>query len=238
LDKLARQLNGRLLVIDEAYVDFARSHALPLLKRHPNVIVLRSFSKSFSLAGMRIGLCFAQRPLIEQLLKVKDSYNVSRLALSAGAAALADIGWMRRNVERIKAVRASTEVKLRQMGFEVPPSQANFVLARLPGHDLDAIAAGLRRRGILVRHFPQSFFRDSLRISIGTATEMNALFKALEPLIRHLTAARGNGAITKRARASKAATKARHATGPAPARARGDTCRPVRNANGPVEPSF
>jgi histidinol-phosphate aminotransferase len=193
LDRLARELDGRLLVIDEAYVDFAATHALALVKRHPNVAVLRSFSKSFSLAGMRVGLCFAQPPVIEQLLKVKDSYNLSRVAVSAGAAALADIEWMRRNVERIKDARAMTERRLRQMGFEVPPSQANFVLARIQGHDMRAIAAGLRRRGILVRHFPQSVFHDALRISIGTPAEMEALFKALEPLLTHPRAEEGNG---------------------------------------------
>ena len=197
LDNLVQALDGRLLAIDEAYVDFATCHALSLVKRHPNVVVLRSFSKSFSLAGMRLGLCFAQPPVIEQLLKVKDSYNLSRIAVSAGAAALADIGWMRRNVEQIKRIRAMTEKRLRQIGFEVPPSQANFVLARIQGHDMGTLSAGLRRRGILVRHFPRSVFRDALRISIGTPTQMDALFKALEPLIRPVLAARGNGARGK-----------------------------------------
>jgi histidinol-phosphate aminotransferase len=195
LDNLARVLDGRLLAIDEAYVDFAASNALALVKRHPNVIVLRSFSKSFSLAGMRVGLCFAQPPVIEQLLKVKDSYNLNRLAVSAGAAALADIGWMRRNVERIKRVRALSEKRLRRLGFEVPSSQANFVLARIQGHDMATLAAALRRRGILVRHFPQSVFRDSLRISIGTPAQMNRLFKALQPLMKPVFAARTNDAL-------------------------------------------
>jgi histidinol-phosphate aminotransferase len=197
LEELARRLDSRLLAIDEAYVDFAASNALSLVKRYPNVIVLRSFSKSFSLAGMRLGLCFGQPPIIEELLKVKDSYNLNRLAVSAGAAALADIGWMRRNVERVKRVRAITEKRLRQMGFEVPPSQANFVLARIQGHDMAAVAAGLRRRGILVRHFPKSVFHDSLRISIGTPAQMDALFKALEPLVRPMLAARAYGVIGK-----------------------------------------
>jgi histidinol-phosphate aminotransferase len=200
LDKLARELDGRLLVIDEAYVDFAQSHALALVRRHRNVAVLRSFSKSFSLAGMRLGLCFAQPPVIEHLLKVKDSYNLNRLAVSAGAAALADIAWMHRNVARIKDVRAMTEKRLRQMGLEVPPSQANFVLARLPGRDMSAVAAGLRRRGILVRHFPQSVFRDALRISIGTAAEMQALFNALDAVLMTLGTADRMMAKVKRRR--------------------------------------
>jgi histidinol-phosphate aminotransferase len=197
LSNLARVLDGRLLVIDEAYVDFAASNALTLVKRHPNVVVLRSLSKSFSLAGMRVGLCFAQPPVIEQLLKVKDSYNLNRLAVTAGAAALADIGWMRRNVERIKRVRALSEKRLRRLGFEVPPSQANFVLARIQGHDMAAVAAALRRRGILVRHFPQSVFRDSLRISIGTPAQMDTLFKVLQALIKPVLAAHTNGAPGK-----------------------------------------
>jgi histidinol-phosphate aminotransferase len=190
LDALARALGPRLLVIDEAYVDFAEGNALELASRHDNVVVLRTLSKSFSLAGMRLGLAFAQPQIIEQLLKVKDSYNLNGLAIAAGAAALRDLPWMRRNVERVKRTRALTEKRLRRMGFEIPPSQANFVLARIPGHDLAPLAARLRQRGILVRHFPRSVFIDALRISIGTPAEMRQLFSALEALLKPLTDAR------------------------------------------------
>jgi histidinol-phosphate aminotransferase len=193
LDALAHALDGRILAIDEAYVDFAESNALALAKRHNNVIVLRTMSKSFSLAGMRLGVCFAQRDLIGQLQKVKDSYNLNRLAIAAGAAALGDLAWMRRNVERVKRTRELTERQLRQLGFEVPPSQANFVLARLAGHDLAPLATGLRRQGILVRHFPRSVFSDALRISIGTPAEMRALFVALESLVKPFSAVSSNG---------------------------------------------
>jgi histidinol-phosphate aminotransferase len=186
LSELAIALEGRLLVIDEAYVDFADSNALELAQQYRNVIVLRTLSKSFSLAGMRLGLCFAHPDLITQLQKVKDSYNLSRLAIAAGAAALEDIPWMRRNLERVKRTREATVKRLRAIGFEVPPSQANFILARIPDQDLGPVAAGLRRRGILVRHFPRSVFRDALRISIGTPAEMRALFEALEPLVAPL----------------------------------------------------
>jgi histidinol-phosphate aminotransferase len=203
LDNLARELDGRLLVIDEAYVDFAESNALALVRRHRNVAVLRSLSKSFSLAGMRVGLCFAQQPVIQHLLKVKDSYNLNRLAVSAGAAALADVAWMHRNAARIKDVRAMTEKRLRQMGFEVPPSQANFVLARMPGRDMGGVAAGLRRRGILVRHFPQSVLHDALRISIGTPADMQALFNALDVVLRPSRKERAKTAREKRTRAHR-----------------------------------
>jgi histidinol-phosphate aminotransferase len=184
LDAMARHLGRRLLVIDEAYVDFAESNALALVRRHRNVIVLRTLSKSFSLAGMRLGLLFAPTPIIDSLLKVKDSYNLNRVAIAAGAQALEDADWMRRNVEKVKRTRELTQDRLRAMGFEVPPSSSNFVLARQAGRDMAPVAAALRRRGILVRHFPASVFRDALRISIGTPAEMNALFKALESLIK------------------------------------------------------
>jgi histidinol-phosphate aminotransferase len=184
LATLAKRLGSRLLVIDEAYVDFADENALSLVRRHRNVVVLRTLSKSYSLAGMRLGLCFAHPAVIDALMKVKDSYNLSRVALAAGAEALRDSAWMQRNVEKVRRTRERTESRLRALGFEVPPSQANFVLARIAGRDMAPTVRGLRRAGILVRHFPTPILRDALRISIGTPAEMAALFKALAPLVR------------------------------------------------------
>jgi histidinol-phosphate aminotransferase len=195
LARLARLLEGRLLAIDEAYVDFAEENALALVRRFPNLMVLRSLSKSYSLAGMRLGLCFAHPEIIEQLGKVKDSYNLSRLAIAAGAAALDDSDWMRRNVERVKRTRAVATRRLGAMGFAVPPSSANFVLARMPGCDLGPVAAGLRQRGVLVRHFRS--WPDAIRISIGTPAEMAALYKALAPLAAALAAAPRNGRVRR-----------------------------------------
>jgi histidinol-phosphate aminotransferase len=184
LGALAKRLDGRLLVIDEAYVDFGNENALGLVRRHRNVVVLRTLSKSYSLAGMRLGLCFAHPSVIDALMKVKDSYNLSRVALAAGAEALRDDAWMRRNVAKVIRTRTRTEARLRKLGFEVPPSQANFVLARMQGRDMAPVTRGLRRAGILVRHFATPLLQDAMRISIGTPAEMNALFKALEPLLR------------------------------------------------------
>jgi len=183
LSRLARELYPRLLAIDEAYVDFAEDHGLRLLKRHDNVVILRSFSKSFSLAGARLGLCFASPPTIEMLSKIKDSYNVSRLALAAGLGALEDVAWMRRGVERIKRERERARQRLCAMGFEVAPSSANFVFARIPGRDLKPLGAALRQKGILVRHFSSPELCDGLRITIGTRDEMAALYRALESLL-------------------------------------------------------
>jgi histidinol-phosphate aminotransferase len=191
LARLARDLDGRLLAIDEAYVDFAEDNAIGLIRRLPNVIVLRSLSKSYSLAGMRLGLCFARPEIIEQLNKVKDSYNLSRVAIAAGAAALDDDVWMRRNVERVKRSRAAATARLLRLGFQVPPSNTNFVFARMPGHDLGGLVAALRERGILVRHFRA--WPDAVRISIGTPAEMAALFKVLRPLAATLASVPRNG---------------------------------------------
>jgi histidinol-phosphate aminotransferase len=198
LAKLARALRDRLLVIDEAYVDFADENALSLLRRFPNVVILRTLSKSFSLAGMRLGLCFARLPIIEQLMKVKDSYNLSRVALAAGAAALGDNAWMRRNVERVKHTREVTIVRLRKLGFEVPNSSANFVLARMAGHDLAPLVRTIRKSGILVRHFPTPMLHDAIRISIGTPREMSALFKAIAANVPHLNLNGAGPARTRR----------------------------------------
>jgi histidinol-phosphate aminotransferase len=183
LAALAERLSPRLLTIDEAYVDFADRHSMALVRKHPNVLVLRTLSKSYSLAGMRLGLCFAQPPIIEQLLKVKDSYNLNRVSQAAGAAALRHSQWAERNADKIRRTRREASDALRAIGFEVPPSSANFVLARLAGHDLSELAAHLRRQGILVRYFATPLLYDCLRISIGKPAEMKMLLKHLKRLV-------------------------------------------------------
>jgi histidinol-phosphate aminotransferase len=175
---LARQVAG-LLVVDEAYVDFARASALDLVRERDNVLVLRTFSKSFSLAGLRIGLAFGPPALIAELAKVKDSYNLNRVSIAAAVAALDDIGWMQANVRRICASRARLSDALRALGFDVPPSEANFVLARRPGRDQRATYEALKARGILVRYFDAPALRDALRITVGTDAEIDVLLAAL-----------------------------------------------------------
>jgi histidinol-phosphate aminotransferase len=175
---LARAVAG-LLVVDEAYVDFAADHALGLLGTHPNVVVLRTLSKSFSLAGLRIGLAFAHPDVIAGLRTVKDSYNVSRLTQLGAEAALADLPAMQRNVARIRTTRAALTAGLEALGFAVPPSEANFVLARRGGCSMGPVAAALAARGILVRHFAVPGLDDALRITVGTDHEVAALLAAL-----------------------------------------------------------
>jgi histidinol-phosphate aminotransferase len=182
IEELARALSG-LLVVDEAYVDFADATALPLVQRYPNVVVLRTFSKSFSLAGMRIGLGFGSPAVIEELSKVKDSYNLNRLSLVAAVAALEDCAWMERNVARIRTTRATLIERLRALGLHVLPSQANFVLARRPGRSMGEIQRALKQQGVLVRYFDTPDLHDALRITVGRDEECEALLVALKPLL-------------------------------------------------------
>ncbi|MDX2168498.1 MAG: histidinol-phosphate transaminase [Deltaproteobacteria bacterium] len=178
LDRLAREVAG-LLVIDEAYVDFAADSALRLVRQHDNLLVLRTLSKSFSLAGMRVGLAFGQPQLIDELAKVKDSYNLSRVSIAAGTAALSDADTVRAHVARVAATRARLIAGLRGLGYAVPDSQANFVLARRPGVDQRPIYDALKARKILVRYFNADGLRDALRITVGTDAEIDALLAAL-----------------------------------------------------------
>ena len=177
IERLARQVAG-VLVVDEAYVDFAASEgasAIPLVHRLDNLVVLRSFSKSFSLAGMRIGLGFASEDNIQGMMKVKDSYNLNRLSLVAATAALQDLPWMARNARRIQASRKKLASALRSLGYEVYPSHANFVMARQKARNLKPVYEELKRRMILVRYFDTPGLRDCLRITVGTRKEIQTL---------------------------------------------------------------
>lgn len=181
IETLARAVSG-VLVVDEAYVDFASSEgasAIPLIHRFDNLVVLRTFSKSFSLAGMRIGLAFACEEIIRGMLKVKDSYNVNRLSLVAATAALEDVPWMIRNAGRIQRSRKSLSGALRRLGYDVYPSHANFVLARRAGESLKAVYDELKRRRILVRYFDAPGLSDCLRITVGTSKEIRSLVEQM-----------------------------------------------------------
>jgi len=190
LSRLARRLRG-VLLIDEAYADFAGENAASLFKRHPNVLVTRSFSKSYSLAGMRVGFALGSRTLIESLMKIKDSYNLDRLAQIAAEAAFGDQRYLRRTVRRVCRTRQRLASELGRRGWKVLPSSANFVLARpVISRGTTAISSisavdvfrYLRKKKILVRHFPGKKTGQWLRISIGTDKEIDFLLKALQSL--------------------------------------------------------
>jgi len=181
IEELAQRVRG-ILVVDEAYVDFADETALPLLHQYPHVVILRSFSKSFSLAGLRLGLAFGHPELLGELLKVKDSYNVNRLSIVAAVAALEDYAWMRQTVDKIRATRARLTTALRELGYCVYASQANFVLARKKGVLQEPTYLGLKERGILVRYFSSPDLADCLRITVGTDQEIDRLLEAMTQL--------------------------------------------------------
>jgi histidinol-phosphate aminotransferase len=183
LRRLAESVPKALVVVDEAYADFADENALELAKTVPNVVVLRTLSKSYSLAGMRLGLLFGAPDVVAGIAKVKDSYNLDRLALVAGAAALRDGESMRASVAKIRKTREHLTRGLRDLGFEVLPSSANFVFARLGTAKRARETYGaLRARGILVRYFDRPLLDDGLRITVGTDGEIAALLSALGEL--------------------------------------------------------
>jgi histidinol-phosphate aminotransferase len=178
LNWLARQVKG-LLVIDEAYVDFAAASALPLMERLPNVIILRTLSKSYSLAGLRLGFAVLNAQLKDGLLKTKSIYNVGPLPAAIGAAAMADQAYHRQCVGKIVAERGRLAEALAQRAYTVWPSAANFLMVSPPGGDADAVYHSLKARRVLVRYFPTQRMRDKLRISIGTPQENDALLERL-----------------------------------------------------------
>jgi histidinol-phosphate aminotransferase len=184
VQRLMESFRG-IVVADEAYVDFAAESSLPLLASHPRLVVLRTLSKAYSLAGMRAGLAFAHEKLIREMMKVKDSYNVSCLAQVAACAALEDQEYFCTIRDKIIATRERFSRILADRGFTVLPSQANFVFAVPPrAISAEALYEGLLASGFLVRHWKTGIVSDGLRISIGTDGEMDALVRAIEVVIR------------------------------------------------------
>lgn len=184
IERLARRVSG-VLVVDEAYIDFAATEGastLPLIRHFPNLVVLRSFSKSFSLAGMRIGLAFSSEEIIAGMMKVKDSYNLNRLSLLAATSALDDLPWMIRNVRRIQQTREKLTAALASMGYRVFPSQANFVLACKKRRNLKPVYQALKEKKILVRYFDVPGLQDCLRITVGTPAEIKRLLEEIKKI--------------------------------------------------------
>jgi histidinol-phosphate aminotransferase len=186
IESLVAEHPDQLVVVDEAYVDFGAESAVPLVARHDNLLVVQTLSKSRALAGLRVGFAIGQRPLIEALERVKDSFNsypLDCLALAGAAAALEDEAWFQETRGRIVASREALARDLSALGFEVLPSLANFVFARHPRHRGAALAAKLREQNILVRHFRKPRIEDFLRITVGTADECDRLIALLRRLI-------------------------------------------------------
>jgi histidinol-phosphate aminotransferase len=184
--QLAAEHPDQLVVIDEAYVDFGAVSAVPLVARHDNLLIVQTLSKSRALAGLRVGFAIGQRPLIEALERVKDSFNsypLDSLAMAGAVAAIKDDSWFAETRARIIASRETLTRGLTDLGFEVLPSAANFVFARHPGHGGADLAARLRQHGVLVRHFQKPRIADFLRITVGTEDECARLIELVASLI-------------------------------------------------------
>lgn len=189
LRDLAQQASG-LVVVDEAYVDFAEGSALSLVQEFDNVVVLRTLSKGYGLAGLRLGFGVANPALLAELFKVKDSYNVDAIAIALGTAAIRDQAYKNVCVAKIKSSRAALTKELRHLEFTVLDSHGNFVLATPPQSHREANAEhlylALKEQGILVRYFKQPRLGNKLRISVGTEEQNYALIAALTRLTHAL----------------------------------------------------
>mgnify|MGYP001175600401 CR=1 FL=1 len=171
------------LVVDEAYVDFADANCLALVRKHENILVTRSLSKSYALAGLRFGFVVAQPQMIEQLRKVKDSYNCDALSIAGATAAIDDQTWLQETRAAILATRERMMAALRELGFASVPSQANFVWNPHPSVPVEPLYQKLKAAGVLVRYMNYALWGDGLRISVGTDEQVDACLDLLKTLV-------------------------------------------------------
>jgi histidinol-phosphate aminotransferase len=187
IERLLQANPDSAVVIDEAYIDFGGESAIPLVDRYPQLLVVHTLSKSYSLAGLRVGYAIGQTHLIEALVRVKDSFNsypLDRFAQAGAMAALQDRAYFEQTCHRVMASRAWLTDELGILGFEVLPSAANFVLARHPRHTGAELTARLRERNIVVRHFGRPLrLAAFMRITIGTDAQCSALVAALKEIL-------------------------------------------------------
>jgi len=186
IEALLARNRDSVVVVDEAYVDFGGESAIALVDRHPQLLVIQTLSKSRSLAGLRVGFAVGHPRLIEALERVKNSFNsypLGRLAIRGAVAAMEDRQYFDKTRQAIIRTREELVRNLRGLGFEVLPSAANFVFARHPAWDAATLAAGLREKAIIVRHFKQDRIEQFLRITVGTDGQCAALCRALAQLL-------------------------------------------------------
>lgn len=184
VESLCASFRG-VVLIDEAYVDFSDEHCMDFALKYENVLVLRTLSKSFSLAGMRVGYTVGAPALIAAMMKLKDSYNLDCIAQTLGLAALNDMDYMQRNAQRIIESREKLTASLTACGFDVCVSQTNFLWTKPPASiSASDLFVKLRNCGILVRYFPGPKTEDYIRITIGTKTEVDALLDAVRHIVK------------------------------------------------------
>lgn len=186
IERIVRANPDFLVIIDEAYVDFGGDSCLSLIKKYDNLLVVRTYSKSRSMAGARLGFAFGSEEIISDLEKIKFStnpYNINRLTLVAGEKAIEDNGYYMENCQRVVATREEAVRRLRELGFILTDSRANFIFAKHPKIGGEELYQSLKERGILVRHFSNEKICDYNRITVGTPEEMNALVKEISSIL-------------------------------------------------------
>ena len=186
IEKLLQTNTDSVVVVDEAYVDFGAESAIALIDRFPNLLVVQTLSKSRSLAGLRVGFAIGQKALVDALNRVKNSFNsypLDRLAVAGGVAALEDNAWLEDTCSKIVRSRKDLVIGLERLGFEVLPSQANFVFCRHPNFRGSDLAKQLRKRKTIVRHFDKPRIADFLRITVGTDSECLQLMDQLADIV-------------------------------------------------------
>ena len=186
IERLLSANRNRVVVVDEAYVDFGGESCVSLVNKYDNLLVTQTFSKSRSMAGARLGFGIASKAIIDDLMRIKYStnpYNVNRMTAAAGVGALADKAYFTENCQKIIENRAFTEEALRSLGFILTPSQTNFVFAKHPKFAGKELYLRLKERGILVRHFDKARIADYNRITVGSKEEMETLIETLKEII-------------------------------------------------------
>ena len=186
IESLLKANTESVVVVDEAYIDFGGESAVTLVNHFPNLLVTQTLSKSRSLAGLRIGLAVGHPDLIEALDRVKDSFNsypLDSLAIVAGVAAFSDVDYFKSTCERVIQSRVSMARALTEMGFNVIPSAANFLLVKHEAYNGITLARGLRKQGVIIRHFHQDRIAQYLRITIGSEQDNQRFLMTLKSLI-------------------------------------------------------
>lgn len=187
IEKIVSANPDGVVIVDEAYIDFGGESAVPLTDKYDNLLVVGTFSKSRSMAGARLGFAIGAPDLVADLNTIRNSvnpYNVNRMTLAAGVAALDDAAYYRENCEKIVAAREWTAAKLAALGFAVIPSTANFLFARHPAIGGRELYLTLKERGILIRHFDKPRIRDYNRITVGTKEQMRTLVASIETILK------------------------------------------------------
>ncbi len=186
IERIVASNPEHVVIVDEAYVDFGAESALPLVDRYDNLLVVQTFSKSRSLAGARLGFAVGNAALIADLNTLRCSinpYNVNRMSLAAGLASVENDEYNLANCRTIMENRAWTREQLAKRGFQVPDSRANFLFAKSPAAGGEALYKSLKERGVLVRHFGQERIRDYIRITVGSADQMEVLLKKIDEIL-------------------------------------------------------